>query len=57
MTPLSQKMEKSITSMNYGIEWAMSRCMSTRNEVQAEQQADELIQKELMMIQHTLAPF
>lgn len=47
ITPLSQKLEKNITSMNY----------CTENELKTEQQAEELTQSELHLIQFTLSPF
>lgn len=57
ITPLSQKLEKNITSMNYCMESAFSPLFTPRNELKTEQQAEELTQSELHLIQFTLSPF
>lgn len=57
ITPLSQKLEKNITSMNYCTESAFASFFTPRNELKTEQQAEELTQSELHLIQFTLSPF
>ena len=57
ITPLSQKLEKNITSMNYCMESAFASFFTPRNELKTEQQAEELTQSELHLIQFTLSPF
>ena len=57
ITPLSQKLEKNITSMNYCMESAFASFLTPRNELKTEQQAEELTQSELHLIQFTLSPF
>lgn len=57
ITPLSQKLEKNITSMNYCLESAFAPPLTPRNELKTEQQAEELTQSELHLIQFTLSPF
>ena len=58
ITPLSQKLEKNITSLNYCMEYSpFSLSFPFRNEVKAEQQAEELTQSELHLIQFPLSPF
>ena len=41
ITPLSQKLEKNITSMNYCTESAFASFFTPRNELKTEQQAEE----------------
>lgn len=57
MVPMCQKMEKSLMAGDFAVKCQSGELVTRRNDVKAEQQADDLIEVVMVILKTTLEPY